>query len=199
MAQTKAEKIDELTVLVRRAVKRLDADAVAALVAHPTAVEVALAATASTVGIERSNASELEPIGGPEPVLVSRSKAGRRLAARTKAQSERGLLSSDELATRAGLKTRQSVHDRLRKGRVIGWEGARRGYVFPAGQLDERGRPLVGIGRIAAMFPDGYAAWAWLNTPLAALDGASPLSLLKQGKVEAVITAAQGDAQGDFG
>jgi hypothetical protein len=199
MAQTKTENIDELTVLVRRAAKRLSAEAVAALVAHPTALTSALAATASTVAIERSEVGELETIGSSEPALVSRSEAGRRLAVRTKAQAERGLLSSDELAARAGLKTRQSVHDWLKKGRVIGWQGAKRGYVFPAGQLDGRGRPLRGIERVVARFPDGYAAWGWLITPLAALDGASPLSLLKQGRVEPVIAAAQGDAQGDFG
>ena len=67
-------------------------------------------------------------------------------------------LPSDELASRVGLKTRQSVHDRLKKrGRIVGWQGARRGYVFPAGQLDERGRPLEGLDRLAGLLHDGYA------------------------------------------
>ena len=53
------------------------------------------------------------------------------------------------MAERVGLKTRQSVHDWLKKGRIVGWRGARRGHVFPAAQLDERGRPLDGLDRVA--------------------------------------------------
>ena len=53
------------------------------------------------------------------------------------------------MAERVGLKTRQSVHDWLKKGRIVGWRGARRGHVFPAARLDERGRPLDGLDRVA--------------------------------------------------
>ena len=44
-----------------------------------------------------------------------------------------------ELAIKARLKSRQSVHDWhdwRRKGRLVGWRNARCGYVFPAVQLD---------------------------------------------------------------
>lgn len=46
---------------------------------------------------------------------------------------------NEELVIKAGLKSRQSVHewhDWRRKGRLVGWRNARRGYVFPAVQLD---------------------------------------------------------------
>ena len=55
------------------------------------------------------------------------------------------LLTSEEFASRAGLKTRQSVHAWLKKGRIIGWQGAKRGYVLPDGQFDERGRLKGGV------------------------------------------------------
>ena len=55
-----------------------------------------------------------------------------------------GRLSSAQVAARTGLRTRQSVHDWRRKGRIVGWQNARRSYVFPAEQLDERNRPLCG-------------------------------------------------------
>ena len=108
------------------------------------------------------------------------------------------LLTSDELAERLGLKTRQSVHDWLNKGRIVGWRGARRGHVFPAEQLDARGRPFDGLDRVARMFDDGYAAWVWLTTELSSLDGGKPLTLLAGGEIDRVVKAAEGDRQGDF-
>ena len=90
------------------------------------------------------------------------------------------------------------MHDWRRKGQIVGWQNARRGYVFPAGQLDERNRPLAGLDRVTALFADGYAAWVWLTTARPSLDGAEPLALLARGEVERVAEAAQGDRQGDF-
>ena len=109
------------------------------------------------------------------------------------------LLTSDQLAARVGLKTRQSVHNWLRQRRVIGWRGAKRQYVFPADQVDDRGRPFTGLEPVFAHFGDGYAAWVWLTTPLSALDGQKPLQLLRSGERDRVMAAVQGDMQGDFG
>ena len=80
----------------------------------------------------------------------------------------------------------------------MGWRGAKRGYVFPAGQFDERGRPLAGLGIVVGQFDDGYAAWVWLTTPRPSLDGAEPLAVLGRGEIERVAAAARGDRQGDF-
>lgn len=52
---------------------------------------------------------------------------------------------------------------------------------------------------VLSLFGDGYAAWVWLTTPSSALDGETPLSMLREGDLERVFEAAQGDAQGDFG
>ena len=198
MAHTKAENVEELTSVVRDAAKRLSAAGVAVLVANPTAITSALVATASALSASEARSRPPETIAGASPVLVDQEVSLARLGARTKKGRETGLLTSDGLAERAGLKTRQSIHDWLKKGRVLGWEGAKRGVVFPEGQLDDRGRPLVGISRIGKLFPDGYTAWVWLTTPLRALDGATPLSLLRNGEVDRVVAAAEGDAQGDF-
>ena len=108
------------------------------------------------------------------------------------------MLTSDQLAARVGLKTRQSVHEWLRKGKIIGWRGAKRGYVFPAEQIDERCRPLSGLDQIVPRFGDGYAAWHWLTTPRPSLNGAKPLVLMRRGETERVTAAAKGDLQGDF-
>ena len=190
---------NELEGMLHDAAGRLSAAHVAALVAHPEAVCSALAAAADalTAG-ERERRSGVETIGGPALSTVDASEAVRRIAGRTRVGEAETLLTSEELAVRTGLRTRQSVHDWRRKGRIVGWQNARRGYVFPAAQLDERNRPLAGLDRVTGLFADGYSAWVWLTTPRPGLDGAEPLALLARGEVERVAEAAQGDRQGDF-
>ena len=128
--------------------------------------------------------------------LVAHPEAVRSALARDGAPE--GLLTSEELAARTGLRTRQRVHDWRRKGRIVGWQNARRGFVFPAEQLDGRNRPLPGLDRVAGMFSHGYAAWVWLTTPRPSLDGAAPLAHLARGEVERLAEAARGHRQGDF-
>ena len=192
------EKVRELEGLLHEAAGCLSPAHVAALIAHPAAVRSALAVAANVLTTEDAGRAGIGTIAGAEPRLVDGDEAARRLATRTREGGLEALLTSDELAARVGLKTRQSVHDWLKKGRIVGWRGAKRGYVFPADQFDERGRPLEGLDRVVGLFGDGYAAWAWLTTELSSLDGAKPLTLLADGAIDRVAKAAEGDRQGDF-
>lgn len=144
-------------------------------------------------------APTIETIKGGEMTLLRYLDPQRISRWHTPSGRDEELLTSDQLAARVGLKTRQSVHNWLRQGRVIGWRGAKRQYLFPADQIDERGRPLTGLEPILDHFGDGYAAWVWLTTPLSALDGQKPLQLLRSGERDRVMAAVQGDLQGDFG
>ena len=198
MAQTRSEQVSELEGMLHEAAGRLSPTHVAALVAHPDAVRSALAVAADVLTKEDDTRAGVETITGAEPVRVGTAEAAARMAERTREGTPETLLSSDELAARIGLKTRQSVHDWLKKGRIVGWRGAKRGYVFPAEQFDERGCPLEGLDRMVERFEDGYAAWVWLTTELALLDGATPLTLLAGGEIDRVANAAEGDRQGDF-
>lgn len=199
MAQSSTADIDRLTAVVQKAATRLSPRDVHALVSHPNAVLGALAAAASVIPDSAGHDQAIEAIGSPaEANRVADGEARYRLDQRSRRARETALATSDEFAARAGLKTRQSVHDWLRKGRTIGWVGAKRGFVFPLAQLDERNRPVAGLEHICPLFPDGHAAWVWLTTPLATLDGATPLSRLKAGETDRVVSAAMGDAQGDF-
>ena len=190
---------NELEGILQDVPRRLSPAHVAALVAHPEAVCSALAAAADALtAAERERRSGIETITGPALPAVDAAEAQRRIAARTRDGVPETLLTTEELVARVGLKTRQSVHDWRRKGRIVGWQNARRGYVFPAEQLDGRNRPLPGLDRVARRFADGYTAWVWLTTPRPSLDGATPLALLGRGEVERVAEAARGDRQGDF-
>ena len=189
--------------MVHSAADSLSASEVAALVAHPDAVRSALAVVADTLSSARADGShanevDSEVITGTETRRVDAGEADLRVSSRTRLGRKEEVLTSDELAARVGLKTRQSVHDWLRRGKIVGWQGAKRGYVFPAGQFDRHGRLLNGLDRIVPRFGDGYAAWVWLTTPRPSLDGAKPLVLLNRGDCDRVAVAAEGDAQGDF-
>ena len=198
MARGGGEKVRELEGVLHEAAGRLSPAHVATLVAHPDAVCSALAVAADVLTLDDGGQSGVEIVAGAEPRLVDDEETAGRMAERTRAGASETLLTSDELAERVGLKTRQSVHDWLKKGRIVGWRGARRGHVFPAGQLDGRGRPFHGLDRITGLFNDGYAAWVWLTTELSSLDGAKPLTLLAGGEIDRVAKAAEGDRQGDF-
>ena len=156
----------------------------------------ALSKTHADAGVEQQ--SRVEIIKGAKLRKYSAAKAKKEIARRTIPIEEENLLTSDELAARVGLKTRQSVHDWLRKGKIVGWRGAKRGYVFPEGQLDERGRPPEGLEKVVSYFDDGYTVWFWLTTPRNSLDGMEPLALLRKGEIDRVLDAAIGDRQGDF-
>ncbi len=200
MSPQQARRVDDLAAVVRDAAKSLTARDISVLVSHPNLVRSALAVAARTISDERDeDAAAVETLGaGALAARVGDAEVRRRIAHRTGRADREQLLTSDEFASRLGLKTRQSVHVWLRKRRIVGWSGAKRSYVFPAGQLDERNRPCDGLDRVIAFFDDGYAAWIWLTTPLAALEGATPIALLHRGEVERVVAAAEGDAQGDF-
>jgi len=201
VTRKKERCIRELESVVHDAADGFSETAVAALVAHPEAVRSALAVVANTLSSQlttKAGEPEVETLSGTNPQLIDAEEADRQLSARTRQGGREALLTSDQLAARVGLKTRQSVHEWLRKGKIIGWRGAKRGYVFPAEQIDERCRPLAGLDQIVPRFGDGYAAWVWLTTPRPSLNGAKPLALMRRGETERVTAAAKGDLQGDF-
>ena len=197
MILDQAEGIRELEGMLHEAVVHLSPEHVAALVAHPSAVRAALAVAADALVADEAGRM-VESIGSDEPQRVGSAEPARRMSAHTRKGSPETLLTSDELAARVGLKSRQSIHDWLKTGRFVGWRGAKRGYVFPAEQLDDRGCPLKGLDRVAEQFDDGYAAWVWLTTEHASLDGDKPLALLAKGEGDRVAEAVEADKQGDF-
>ncbi len=197
MSAKRSETVRALSAVVEWAAAHLSAIELQVLAAHPEAVERALSSTAKALS-QGALAQTVEEIGGEPPKHLSPQDARAELDRRTVESSSDGLLTSEEMAARLGLKGRQSVHNRLRKGVLMGWEGARRGCVLPAGQLDAKGRTVIGLDKLLPLFPDGYAAWVWLTTPSAALDGRMPLDVLKGGRLDPVLSAAAGYVQGDF-
>ena len=209
MAQVQEQMLTEkqmhqrLDSVFHDATDGLSSDALATLVKNQEVVYSALVAFLQTFSRMHADASieqlsDVLHIKGAKLRKYSAAKAEKEIARRTIPIDEGNLLTSNELAARVGLKTRQSVHDWLRKGKIVGWRGAKRGYVFPEGQLDERGRPPEGLEKVISCFDDGYTVWFWLTTPKNSLDGMKPLALLRKGEIDRVLDAAIGDRQGDF-
>ena len=124
---------DELEGMLHAAAGRLSTAHVAALVAHPEAVCSALAAAADALTARDQERSRVDTIVGPASTTVDANEAERRLAARTRGGAPEALLTSEELAARTGLRTRQSVHDWRRKGRIVGWQNAQARLRVPGG------------------------------------------------------------------
>lgn len=190
----------ELVSLLQQTVAALNRPAATALLAHPDALRSALAAVAQTL-LNEPLPEELTVIKGQPARLLGQAEAAKKLAERTHLAGYQGdeLLTSDEFAKRVGTRSRQSVHNWLKKGRIVGWQSTKRGFVFPADQLDERGRPLAGLEAVLSHFDGHYSAWRWLTDRHDALDGARPINLLRQSEDARVEAAARGYAQGDFG
>ena len=122
-----------LVRLLHQTVAALNPAAATALLAHPDALRSALAVAARTL-LREPPPEELTVISGEPARLLVHAEAAERLSQRTQIADDEGreLLTSDEFAKRVGARSRQSVHNWLKKGRIIGWQSTKRGFVFPA-------------------------------------------------------------------
>ncbi|MGN8160597.1 antitoxin Xre/MbcA/ParS toxin-binding domain-containing protein [Salinisphaera sp. RV14] len=135
----------------------------------------------------------------PEPTTATtRTRAARRTkapAVAAAAPDAAELLNVNEFAVRIGVKSGQTVRNRVRRGQLIGWKDSDLGsWRLPAGQLNAEGQPILGLAEVLARFPDHESAWRWLNTPLPVFDGATPLAVLEGGNAASVHDALPPDA-----
>ena len=195
------QEAQALETMIHSVLAELGPDVVPTLIAHPDAVRGALAAVAQIFAGDEANTlgHEVERLDAIKGSRASPEAVKRGLARRTVAyEPEEEVLGSSAVAARIGLKSRQAVHDRLRKGTIVGWQAAKRGYVFPTRQFDERNRAIKGVSEVVALLGDAYEGWMWLTTPNPAIGGEEPLRWLAQGERERVIGAAHSYLQGDF-
>jgi hypothetical protein len=133
-----------------------------------------------------------------------------RLEASLQAARDRGLLRSaqilnqsdmltaEELAKRLGV-SRRTVNTRRRKRELLGLGGAKRGYRFPAWQVDDDGRVFEALPKLFELLDDNpWTIYRFLTQPHAVLEGMSAREVLSQGKMTQVLQAAESLAQGEF-
>ena len=181
MRKSKRRDDDEFTNLLAKAAEGLPDNARKILLAHPQALRSALAAAAAALN---TNSAPIERIGSSDSaVLIDSEEASRRFKTRAIPAGKQEFLSSDEMAERIGI-TRPTVHEWLKSGKLLGWQGAKRGYLFPAAQIDEQGQPPTGLERITTLLGNEQATWDWLTSELTLLDGDTALARLRAGDVD---------------
>jgi hypothetical protein len=87
---------------------------------------------------------------------------------------------------------RSTLNEWHRRGVVIGLLRGERKHVYPLDQFVDA-RPMQGIADVAKIAPDERVAWLWLRQPHGRFDMRPPLELLKVGRRDDVIQAAERD------
>lgn len=137
-----------------------------------------------------------EPDADLEQALQEARDRGRRRVAEILAEGD--MLTAEAFAELLGV-SRVTVNARRQGGQVLGLDGAKRGFRFPAWQLDDDGRPFAALSDLHETL--GGSAWAvyrFLVTPHGSLKGRTGLEALKRGQADEVLAAAEGVARGDF-
>jgi hypothetical protein len=139
----------------------------------------------------RAFADELERLEREgELKLEEPERAGRRGALIVAASSLwsrqlGGLLDAEQVRRLLGVKSRQAVHDLVRRGRLLRVADSAGHARYPANQFDEHGRPFAVIGDVIEAFaPAGVSAWAvasFLGSPQRELEGQTPQRWLLAG------------------
>ena len=100
------------------------------------------------------------------------------------------LVGAGELVER--LNIARATLDNWRNARkIFAFRKGLRNFVYPLRQF-ERLAPIEGLDKIAALFVSPEEGWEWLVAPNPLTEGRSPIEVLRDGDVNAVVCAAEG-------
>lgn len=129
----------------------------------------------------------LEPDPELEASLADARERGRLRAADILGGAD--MLSADAFAKMLGT-TRVTVNTKRRSGQVLGLDGAKRGFRFPAWQLDAEGKPYAALRELHERLGGPWAVYRFLVQPHGELDGFTGREALERGNVRAALEAA---------
>lgn len=141
----------------------------------------------------------VEDAGEPDAELQAALSAARARGRQRVAEilAEDDMLSAETFAGMLGV-TRVTVNTKRQNGQALGLDGAKRGFRFPAWQLDRDGRPYAVLPELHRVLGGAWAVYRFLVSPQGSLDGRTGLDALKRGQDDEVVSAAEGIARGDF-
>lgn len=166
-------------------------------------------ASGFTVMIDAKGNPRFEPLPHRAPAMAAPTGDGD-LEAALEAARERGRLRSAEILNQSDMLTaeafagrlgvsRMTVNARRQKHELLGLDGAKRGFRFPAWQVDEDGKAFDMLPKLFDLLGDNpWTVYRFLTQRHATLGGVSAKDALHQGKVTRVLRAAESLAQGDF-
>jgi excisionase family DNA binding protein len=142
------------------------------------AVAVALEAAAAQCETEDAEAADEVP-EGLRPFVVRRG-------------DREDILGVSEAAKRLEV-SRTTVYDWVDRRTLIAWRSTKRGLSIPAAQILGTGRVVAGLADVVEAIGDAELAWAFLSQEWPFDDtAATPLTLLKAGRLDDVLGAAAG-------
>jgi hypothetical protein len=126
----------------------------------------------------------LERLHREDPLIRARLRGIR--AKQRLLHAEGGVVSGQEFANLVGV-TRQAIDKRRRSGTLIGLSLGKKGYFYPVWQAD-----IDGLKPVLAELRE-YGPWTqaiFMLTANSWLGGQTPLTMLRHGETQAVLTAA---------
>ncbi len=141
----------------------------------------------------------VEEVSGRSPELERAFEAARERGRMRAGEVLAGedMLSADSFAELLGT-SRVTVNAKRQAGQLLGLEGAKRGYRFPAWQLDADGKPYVELAALHETLRAPWTVYRFLVQRQGALDGLTGREALEKGKGADILAAAEGVARGDF-
>ena len=108
------------------------------------------------------------------------------------------MLSADELAALLGT-SRMTVNTKRQNHQLLGLDGAKRGFRFPAWQVDEDGKPFATLPALFERLGGGpWSVYRFLVQAHPELDGLTGREALRRGKTDQALEVAESIAQGTF-
>jgi len=163
-------------------------------------VEVDPSGGATVTPIERAAAALVVPdadeTDGLQAALEEARARGRVRAAQILAAKD--MLSGDQFAALLGT-SRMTVNTKRQNHQVLGLDGAKRGFRFPAWQVGDDGKPFAALPRLFERLGGGaWSVYRFLVQAHPELDGLTGREALSRGKSEQALAVADGIAQGTF-
>jgi hypothetical protein len=147
--------------------------------------------------------TSIEEAAGADPMPTPTTASGADLDRALAAARERGrvrvaeimnspeMLTADVFAARLGT-TRATVNTWRQKHQVLGLEGAKRGFRFPAWQIGEDGKPLAVLPELfERLGGTPWAVYRFLIQHHPELDGLTAHDALRRGRDQDVLEAAE--------
>jgi hypothetical protein len=123
------------------------------------------------------------------------TRAGRHLVETAKT-AEGGAWTAPDLTDEFGLSA-STLHRRRKEHRIVSWRDAQHQFHYPKWQFTETGALLPGVKEILGLFrsPDEWRVMRYFLTPWHELGERTPLTLLRAGDRDTVISHARAHAQ----
>ena len=108
------------------------------------------------------------------------------------------MLSADQFAALLGI-SRMTVNTRRQNHQVLGLDGAKRGFRFPAWQVGEDGKPFAALPRLFERLGGGpWSVYRFLVQSHPELDGMTGREALRRGKADEALAVTDSIADGAF-